>query len=116
MQEYAKAMWEKLMWITGYMLVGTAKGASSVGETGEKHWDVLSGLFDEMSGGVEGIEWEDKDGLKDKLKAYTEVVAHFPCGVKEWEWRNKVWYGRGLDIHDGLVGECVENGTFSIPE
>ncbi|GMI46302.1 hypothetical protein TrCOL_g2774 [Triparma columacea] len=112
--DYAKAMWEKLAWITGYMLVGTAKGMGSVGETGEKQDEILSELFDEMFGNVEGIEWDDKEAVKEKLRAYTEVVAHFPCGVKEFEWRNKVWYGRGLDKHDGLIKECIEAGTFAL--
>ena len=84
-------------WISTYMLVGTAKGCKSVGEAGSEH------------------------GTLERLAAYTDVVADFPCGVKEFEWRNQYFYDLGDNVcssHNGLLRECQEKGllAFELPQ
>jgi hypothetical protein len=51
-----------------------------------------------------------------RLAAYTDVVAGFPCAVKEFEWRNKYFYDLGdeaVPTHNGLLKECAEKGLLS---
>jgi hypothetical protein len=114
--EYRAAMFEKLMWISTYMLVGAAKGCSTVGEAGSEHGDVVEQVINELVAAVsakEGISFPD--GTLDRLKAYTDVVADFPCAVKEFEWRNKYFWDLGdeaVPTHNALLKECAGNGVL----
>ena len=118
---YRPAMFEKLIWISTYMLVGTAKGCSSVGQAGEEHKDLVESVVRELTAAVsaaEGIAFPR--GTMERLSAYTDVVTDFPCAVKEFEWRNKYFYDLGdqaCPTHNGLLRECAENGLlgFELP-
>lgn len=116
-QEYRPAMFEKLIWISTYMLVGAAKDCKSVGEAGSEHGELVEKIVDELVAAVsqkEGIAFPE--GTMARLAAYTDVVADFPCGVKEFEWRNKYFYDLGdeaVPTHNGLLKECAENGLLS---
>eukprot|EP00968_Pinguiococcus_pyrenoidosus_P005660 scaffold368_cov258-Pinguiococcus_pyrenoidosus.AAC.23 len=82
-------MFEKLLWISCYMLVGAARGCSSVGEAQEKYADQLEALISELVGAVsKRYDLTFDAGVPERLAAYTDVVSTFPCGVKEFEWRN----------------------------
>lgn len=115
--EYEPAMFEKLIWISTYMLVGTAKGSKSVGEAGSEHKDLLNKVIDELVTAVsvkESITFQP--GAIDRLAAYTDVVADFPCGVKEFEWRNKYFYSLGDEAcptHNSLLRDCKEAGLLT---
>ena len=78
-QEYKPAMFEKLIWISTYMLVGTAKECATVGQAGEDHAELVEKVITELVDAVsskEGIVF--KEGTVERLKAYTDVVASFP--------------------------------------
>lgn len=115
--DYRPAMFEKLMWISTYMLVGAAKDCKSVGEAGSQHRDLVEKIVNELVAAVsakEGITFPD--GTMARLAAYTDVVADFPCGVKEFEWRNKYFYDLGDEVvptHNALLKECAANGKLS---
>eukprot|EP00585_Thalassiosira_rotula_P005490 CAMPEP_0196141546 /NCGR_PEP_ID=MMETSP0910-20130528/9948_1 /TAXON_ID=49265 /ORGANISM="Thalassiosira rotula, Strain GSO102" /LENGTH=310 /DNA_ID=CAMNT_0041402711 /DNA_START=13 /DNA_END=945 /DNA_ORIENTATION=+ len=119
--EYRPAMFEKLIWIATYMLVGTAKDCNSVGQAGSDHTELVQDIISELVSAVganEGIAFPS--GTIERLAAYTDVVTDFPCGVKEFEWRNKYFYDLGDDacpIHNGLLRECAEKGKlgFELP-
>lgn len=116
-EEYRPAMFEKLIWISTYMLVGTAKECKSVGEAGTEHKELVEKVITELLAAVaakEGIEFAS--GSIERLAAYTDVVADFPCGVKEFEWRNQYFYNLGDDAcptHNSLLKECAEKGFLS---
>lgn len=116
-QDYRPAMFEKLMWISTYMLVGAAKGCKSVGEAGSEHGDLVEKIVNELIAAVsekEGISFPA--GTMARLAAYTDVVADFPCGVKEFEWRNKYFYDLGdekVPTHNALLKECAAGGLLS---
>mmetsp|Transcript_38670 Transcript_38670/g.107433 ORF Transcript_38670/g.107433 Transcript_38670/m.107433 type:complete len:327 (+) Transcript_38670:26-1006(+) len=116
-QDYRPAMFEKLMWISTYMLVGAAKGCKSVGEAGSEHGDLVEKIVNELIAAVsekEGISFPA--GTMARLAAYTNVVADFPCGVKEFEWRNKYFYDLGdekVPTHNALLKECAAGGLLS---
>lgn len=120
-EEYRPAMFEKLIWIATYMLVGTAKDCSSVGQAGSEHKQLVEDVISELVSAVsakEGIAFPS--GTIERLAAYTDVVSDFPCGVKEFEWRNRYFYDLGDDacpIHNGLLRECEEGGKlgFALP-
>jgi hypothetical protein len=103
------------------MLVGTAKQCKSVGQAGTQHKDLVEQVINELVAAVsakEGIKFPD--GTIERLAAYTEVVADFPCGVKEFEWRNQYFYDLGDDAcptHNGLLRDCQDKGllSFSLP-
>ena len=101
-------------WISTYMLVGTAKECESVGQAGTDHADLIQSVISELCTAVsqkEGIEFAE--GTLERLVAYTDVVKDFPCGVKEFEWRNEYFYKLGDEvcpIHNGLLRECQEKG------
>lgn len=119
--EYRPAMFEKLIWIATYMLVGTAKDCISVGQVGSEHRQLVRDVISELTAAVaikERITFAT--GTIDRLEAYTAVVASFPCGVKEFEWRNKYFYDLGdiaCSIHNGLLRQCAERNKlgFDLP-
>lgn len=120
-EEYKPAMFEKLIWISTYMLVGTAKECASVGQAGSDHTELVEKVITELLSAVsakEGISFSD--GAVQRLAAYTDVVADFPCGVKEFEWRNEYFYKLGdeaVPTHNALLRECKEKGFigFDLP-
>ena len=116
--DYRPAMFEKLIWICTYMLVGTANNCDSVGQAGTQHKELVEQVIAELMGAVqkaEGLEFQP--GTLPRLAAYTEVVADFPCGVKEFEWRNQYFYKLDCPIHNGLLEECAKDGKlgFDLP-
>lgn len=120
-EEYRPAMFEKMIWIATYMLVGTAKDCASVGQAGADHKDLVEDIISELVAAVsakEGITFPE--GSIERLAAYTDVVADFPCGVKEFEWRNQYFYDLGDEAcpkHNGLLKECAAAGKlgFELP-
>jgi hypothetical protein len=104
------------------MLVGTARGCDSVGQAGREHRQLVRDVISELASAVsarEGISF-DVPGTVDRLEAYTDVVSGFPCGVKEFEWRNRYFYDLGdiaCPIHNGLLRECAGGGKlgFELP-
>jgi len=121
MEEYKPAMFEKLIWISTYMLVGTAKECNSVGQAGSDCKELVETVVNELVAAVsakEGITFPE--GTMARLAAYTDVVADFPCGVKEFEWRNEYFYKLGdnaCPTHNTLLRECKEKGfiSFDLP-
>ena len=119
---YRPAMFEKLIWISTFMLVGTAKGCASVGQAGSDYKELVESVIAELVAAVsaaEGISFPT--GTLERLTAYTDVVADFPCAVKEFEWRNKYFWSLGDDAcptHNGLLRECAEKGLlgFELPK
>ena len=103
------------------MLVGTAKDCKSVGAAGSDHRQLVEDVISELVAAVskkEGISFPG--GTIERLAAYTDVVADFPCGVKEFEWRNKYFYDMGdtsCPIHNRLLKECADAGKlgFELP-
>jgi hypothetical protein len=120
-KDYKPAMFEKLIWISTYMLVGKAKECASVGQAGAEHGELVEQVVNELLAAVstkEGLTFPD--GAMARLAAYTDVVADFPCGVKEFEWRNEYFYKLGDELcptHNGLLKECKEKGfiDFELP-
>jgi len=115
-EEYKPAMFEKLIWISTYMLVGTSKECASVGQAGSDHKDLVEKVVKELLAAVsakEGINFTQ--GAVERLAAYTDVVADFPCAVKEFEWRNEYFYKLGDDAcptHNELLRDCKEKGLL----
>eukprot|EP00552_Chaetoceros_brevis_P003009 CAMPEP_0197741444 /NCGR_PEP_ID=MMETSP1435-20131217/27672_1 /TAXON_ID=426625 /ORGANISM="Chaetoceros brevis, Strain CCMP164" /LENGTH=103 /DNA_ID=CAMNT_0043331555 /DNA_START=1 /DNA_END=312 /DNA_ORIENTATION=- len=98
------------------MLVGTAKECKSVGQAGADHTELVETVVNELVAAVsekEGIKFSE--GSMARLAAYTDVVADFPCAVKEFEWRNEYFYKLGDEAcptHNGLLRECKEKGLL----
>ena len=109
---YEKAMYEKLIWISSLMLIGAAKGEATVGDAKMNHSELVARLISEMSASVD-VNLEE--GTLPRLLAYTDVVADFPCAVKEYEWRNKLFHEKGCELHNSLLDKCVERGVFAFP-
>jgi len=103
------------------MLVGTVKECKSVGQAGVEYKDLVEQVITELVAAVsakEGITFPD--GTIPRLAAYTDVVTNFPCGVKEFEWRNQYFYDLGDEacpVHNALLRECAEKGFlgFDLP-
>lgn len=114
---YRPAMFEKLIWICTYMLVGTSRGCTSVGHAGKDQKELVQLVVQELVAAVEAKEKiQFQPGTLERLAAYTDVVADFPCGVKEFEWRNKYFFDLGDDAcptHNGLLRECKEKGLIN---
>jgi ketopantoate reductase len=116
--DYRPRMFEKLIWISTYMLVGTAKGCASVGQAGHDHAELVAEVVQELVAAVSAAEKIPfEPGTLDRLRAYTNVVADFPCGVKEFSWRNEYFYKLQCPIHNALLQECSEKGKlgFALP-
>eukprot|EP00242_Pyramimonas_sp_CCMP2087_P015596 CAMPEP_0198200922 /NCGR_PEP_ID=MMETSP1445-20131203/3804_1 /TAXON_ID=36898 /ORGANISM="Pyramimonas sp., Strain CCMP2087" /LENGTH=262 /DNA_ID=CAMNT_0043871089 /DNA_START=156 /DNA_END=944 /DNA_ORIENTATION=+ len=89
---FATSMFEKLIWISAFMLVG-ASHKCSVGEVEIAHKAEVSALIQELCGGItaeKGVAFGAAPA--ERLCAYARSVAHFPTAVKEFEWRNGYFY------------------------
>jgi ketopantoate reductase len=122
-EEYRTAMFEKLMWISTYMLVGAGKECKSVGQAGAEYGELVENIVNDLVVAAvskkEGITFSE--GTMARLAAYTDVVTDFPYAVKEFEWRNKYFYDLGDDAvptHNALLKECEEKGllSFELPK
>jgi hypothetical protein len=117
-QQFRPALFEKLIWICTMMLVGTTKECKTVGQADSEYAALVEQVITELVAAVtkaeEGIAFPD--GTVARLRAYTNVVTDFPCGVKEFEWRNQYFYNLGDDAcptHNALLRECAEKGLLS---
>uniref|UniRef100_A0A7S1TQA1 Uncharacterized protein n=1 Tax=Phaeomonas parva TaxID=124430 RepID=A0A7S1TQA1_9STRA len=103
---YRAKMFEKLFWISCLMLVGAAHDCASVGDAQKEHGEELAALIAELAAAVTaryGIEFEA--GVVERLFAYTDVVANFPCGVKEFEWRNGFFWALSREAVKAAGGD-----------
>jgi hypothetical protein len=116
-QDYRPSMFEKLIWISTYMLVGAAKECPSVGAAGNDHKNLVEQVIAELSAAVSTKEHLTfVDGTIPRLAAYTSVVSDFPCAVKEFVWRNEYFYKLGdaaCPTHNELLKECAAAGKLS---
>jgi hypothetical protein len=104
------------------MLVGTAKECTSVGQAGAEHADLVAQVVQEL---IQAVEKQEPKvvfapGTLERLMAYTDVVADFPCAVKEFPWRNQYFFNLGHDVcptHNELLRECQRKGflSFELP-
>lgn len=91
---FRAAMFEKLIWIAAFMLVGAAHGGCTVGEVEKVHREEVVALIRELRDACQarlGVAFEA--GTEERLCAYTRSVAHFPTAVKEFQWRNGFFWG-----------------------
>lgn len=88
--EFRARMFEKLIWISAFMVVGAAHPGATVGDVEAKHKAEVVALIDELAAGVQKVDNSIVFGprLAERLCAYARSVAHFPTAVKEFEWRN----------------------------
>lgn len=96
------------------MLIGTAKECATVGDAGKDYRDTVVSVMNELLAAVssnEGIIFPD--GAIERLEAYTDTVADFPCGLKEFEFRNQYFYKLGCKLHNELLDECKQKGLLS---
>lgn len=87
---YEGSMYEKLIWICAMMLVGAQHEGAKVGDVATTYKDEVVALIEELMSGLSGVKFAP--GAVDRLIAYAKTVAHFPCGVKEFQWRNGFFY------------------------
>ena len=88
-EEYKVAMYEKLIWICSFMLVGALHGGITVGEVEAEHREQVSDLILEMARAVEATQGvKFGPGVPARLCSYARSVARFPTAIKEFEWRN----------------------------
>jgi len=92
-EDYAVRMFEKLIWICSFMVVGASHGGCTVGEVCQEHRSQLSEVISELAGvcsATQGVTFGPH--LTERLCSYGMSVAHFPTAVKEFEWRNGFFY------------------------
>lgn len=91
---FRASMFEKLIWICAMMLVGAQHKGAKVGDVASTHRDEVVELIEELLAGTTACTGTKfAPGAVDRLLAYARTVAHFPCGVKEFAWRNGFFYG-----------------------
>jgi len=89
---FKQAMLEKLVWISGIMLLG-AKHGGNVGDVESKHTQQACSLISELAeGGARELDIALAPGAVERLLAYSRSVAHFPTAIKEFPWRNGWFY------------------------
>jgi len=92
--DFKVQMYEKLIWICAFMIVGATHGGCTVGDVCEHHRKEVGGIIRELKSAVEEDDRATKfpDQLEERLVAYAKSVAHFPTAMKEFEWRNGFFY------------------------
>jgi len=106
---YRVAMFEKLIWIDAFMLVGALSGAgTTVGDVERQHCQQVTELIDEMATAVAGkTGCQFGPGVGERLCAYARSVAHFPTAIKEFEWRNGYFWDLSEGAEDtGTADPC----------
>jgi hypothetical protein len=91
---FQASAFEKLIWISAFMLVGANHPGATVGDVESTHKDEVVALIEELvrgTGESQGVVFQH--GSVDRLLAYARAVAHFPTAVKEFEWRNGYFWG-----------------------
>lgn len=92
-EAFQKQMFEKLIWISAFMLVGARHPGATVGVVEKDYRSEVTSLVAELAAATaaeKGISFEE--GMEDRLCAYSRAVAHFPTAVKEFKWRNGWFY------------------------
>ncbi|XP_027167464.1 uncharacterized protein LOC113767539 [Coffea eugenioides] len=92
-EAFQKQMFEKLIWICAFMLVGARHPGATVGIVEKEYRSEVSSLISELAAAAaagKGIVFEP--AMEDRLCAYSRTVAHFPTAVKEFKWRNGWFY------------------------
>lgn len=100
-EAYRVAMFEKLIWIDAFMLVGALNGGITVGEVETKHRQEVTELIGELCSAVTlttGAKFGP--GCSERLCAYARSVAHFPTAIKEFEWRNGFFWNISENAED----------------
>ena len=100
-EAYRVAMFEKLIWIDAFMLVGALNGGITVGEVETKHRQEVTELIGELCSAVTlttGAKFGP--GCSERLCAYARSVAHFPTAIKECEWRNGFFWNISENAED----------------
>jgi len=97
---FRASMYEKLIWIAAFMLVGTKYGVT-VGEVEQSHRQEVTELIGELKRASEGLGITFQDGMVERLCSYTRSVSHFPTAVKEFEWRNGFFWDLSKQAMDG---------------
>ena len=96
--DFVRAMLEKHVWISAFMLVGAANGGVTVGDVEQHHRQQLGELVEELVlAGQTALGVQLQPGYLDRLCAYARAVKHFPTAVKEFPWRNGWFYKLSLD-------------------
>ncbi|KAL2462223.1 hypothetical protein Adt_45643 [Abeliophyllum distichum] len=91
--EFQKQMFEKLIWICAFMLVGARHPGATVGVVEKEYRSEVSSLIAELEAAAAAEKGIVFDGaMEDRLCAYSRAVAHFPTAVKEFKWRNGWFY------------------------
>lgn len=93
-ESFRGSMFEKLIWISAFMLVGARHGGCTVGEVESTYKSEVKTLIEELLVGTAaeaGVTFQE--GAVGRLCAYARSVAHFPTAVKEFEWRNGWFHG-----------------------
>lgn len=91
-KSFQKAMLEKLIWISAFMVLG-AKHKVTVGEVESGHKEEVAKLIGELAAaGSRQLGISLDAGVVERLCAYARSVSHFPTAVKEFPWRNGWFY------------------------
>ena len=99
------------------MLVGAVNGGITVGEVEKNHRSEVDALVRELAAFIRfTLSVALKNGLEDRLAAYSRTVEFFPTALKEFEWRNGYFYryscmagvrttadGRKIDVPDSTA-------------
>ena len=100
--DYRASMFEKLIWISAFMLVGAQHPGATVGDVCTTHKSEVEALITELVEGVSKVnDVQFEQGTLERLLAYGMSVSHFPTAVKEFEWRNGYFYNLSLEEMKG---------------
>ena len=113
-EAYRVAMFEKLIWIDAFMLVGALNGGITVGEVEKIHRQEVTELIGELCSAVTlktGTKFGP--GCSERLCAYARSVAHFPTAIKEFEWRNGYFWNISEEAEDeGKPDPCPTHTAY----
>lgn len=108
-EAFAVTELEKLVWNCCFGLLCEHTG-KTVGAVVEEHDDLLSPLVDELvTVGMPAfglaLSSEEREAMKDRLRAYSRTIPEYRGAVKEWDWRNG-WFlsvAEKAGLHQSLL-------------
>jgi len=124
-RDFRRSMFEKLIWISAFMLVGSVHGNIPVGDVEKFHKKEVEEMIEELTMFVRFTTGcALLNGTVNRCCAYARAVADFPTALKEFEWRNGWFYEYSLrarekgipsqtPMHDDYLEDGKARGLIS---
>mmetsp|Transcript_44428 Transcript_44428/g.172600 ORF Transcript_44428/g.172600 Transcript_44428/m.172600 type:complete len:337 (-) Transcript_44428:244-1254(-) len=96
-RDYRRSMYDKLIWISAFNLIGSVHGNITMGDVAKRHKKEVKEMVNEMRHMCRAsLAVVLFPKLEERLLQYASKVDFFPTAIKEFKWRNGYFYNFSL--------------------